>query len=66
MTIPSYLASMPDWMRIVSAQVNPVLNGYPYIQLDADPAAPLPGFTYYNSTTGKVRTWDGSAWNNHY
>lgn len=66
MSIPSFLASMPDWMRIVAAQVNPMLNGYPYIQLDSEPASPSAGFTYFDTGTGKVRTYDGSAWNNHY
>lgn len=66
MSIPSFLASTADWMRQVAVQVNPLLNGYPFMPLDADPAAPSPGFTYYSTVTGKVRTWDGSAWNDHY
>jgi len=24
------------------------------------------GYTYYDRTTKKVRTWDGSAWKDHY
>jgi len=64
--IPSFLSSLPDWMRIVSTQVNPVLQGYPFMSLETDPADPMPGFTYYNSVAGVVRTWDGSAWNDHY
>ena len=67
MNIPSSWASIPDWMRMVAAAVNPSLNGYPFLSLADDPPDPAhPGFTYYNTTTDKVRTWDGAAWNNHY
>lgn len=66
MTVPSQWASLPDWMRIVAVKVNRLLQGYPYLQLDSDPASPTESFTYYNTTSHKVRTWDGSAWNNHW
>lgn len=65
--IPASWASLADWQRMVALQVNPLLQGYPYLQLGADPTStPAAGFTYFNTSTGKVRTWDGSAWNNHY
>lgn len=68
MSVPSQWGSIPDWMRMVARDLNPVTNGYPFMQLDADPASPTAGFTYYNTTTGKVRTWDGvgGAWRDHY
>ena len=34
----------------------------PNIQNDRIPE----GFTYYDKTSKKVRTWDGSAWKDHY
>jgi hypothetical protein len=66
--IPSSWASLPDWMRIVASKVNPVLQGFPYMQLASDPNSPTAGFTYYNTTTGRVRTYDGvaAAWKDHY
>jgi len=64
--IPSFLASVSDWMRIVALKVNPVLNGYPFKPLEAEPADPREGFTYYDTDLQKVRTWDGAAWNNHW
>lgn len=66
MSIPSYLASVADWMRIVSLKVNPLLQGRIYIQAASDPADPVEGFTYYNTTSHVVRTWDGSAWQDHW
>ncbi|WP_372732228.1 hypothetical protein [Novosphingobium sp.] len=30
------------------------------------PASPVEGETYYDSGTKKVRTWDGTAWQNHW
>lgn len=68
MSVPSSWASIEDWMRMVARDLNPLTQGYPYPQLDSDPGSPTGGFTYYNTTTGKVRTWDGvgSAWRDHY
>lgn len=64
--IPASWASIQDWMRMVALQVNPVLQGYPYMQLEADPASPTEGFTYYNRTSHKVRTFDGTIWRDHW
>lgn len=64
--IPSSWGSVPDWMRMVALKVNPMLQGYPFMQLDSDPASPTAGFTYFNTDTGKVRTWTGAAWADHY
>lgn len=51
---------------MAALKLNPIINGYPFMQLDADPASVDVGFTYFNTGTGKVRTWTGSAWANHY
>ena len=66
MSIPSQWGSIPDWMRIVARDLNPIVEGYPFMSLDSDPASPTAGFTYFNTGTGKVRTWTGSAWADHY
>lgn len=55
-----------EWKRIVTAALNQRLNGYSIPSFDAAPASPTAGFTYYDTTLGKVRTWDGLVWNNHF
>lgn len=64
--IPTQWTSLPDWQRMVAGALNRILQGYTWQHLDSDPGSPTEGFTYYNTTTHKVRTWDGSAWNNHW
>lgn len=62
MNIPLSWASVPDWMRLVATAVNPILQGRPFMELDADPASPPRGFTYLNITSGKLRFYNGSVW----
>jgi hypothetical protein len=64
--IPFSWASVPDWMRQVATQVNPIISGYPFPAYSSAPANPNAGFTYFDTTLTKVRTWDGLAWNNHW
>lgn len=64
--IPSQWGSVPDWMRMVALYVNPFLVGYPFKKLKAAPPDPQEGFTYYDETLKKVRTWDGAGWQNHW
>lgn len=68
MSVPSSWGSITDWMRMVARDLNPLTQGYPFVNLDSDPASPTQSFTYYNTTTGKVRTWDhvGGVWRDHY
>lgn len=66
MTIPSSWASVQDWMRMVARDVNPLTQGYPFMSLDTAPGSPAAGFTYYDTTLNKVRTWNGSSWQNHF
>jgi len=63
--IPSAWASVPDWMRIVAARVNRLLQGYPIPTFETEPADPSPSFTYFDSALGYSRTWNGSAWMNY-
>jgi hypothetical protein len=53
-------------MRLVASALNQSLNGYPFSQFTTAPADPKAGYTYYDTTLNKVRTWDGAAWNNHW
>jgi hypothetical protein len=57
-----------DWPRRVATAINSLTNrfsrgrSFPFDDLDADPASPGEGQTYYNTTTHKVRTFDGTVW----
>ncbi len=64
--IPPSWANIKDWQRIVALKVNPSLQGYPFMSLPAAPTDPRAGMTYYDTALGKVRTWNGSSWNNHF
>ena len=64
--IPAKWASVPDWMRIVAQEVNQRIGGYPFPSFATAPADVNAGYTYYDTALGKVRTWDGAAWNNHF
>lgn len=61
-------ARITDWPRRVANAINSLIflfdqrRQYPFEQLDADPANPERGRTYYNNVTNKVRTYDGSTW----
>ena len=66
MSIPAQWDSLPDWMRMVARDLNPVVQGYPFMQLSSAPASPTTGFTYFDTSLNKVRTWDGAAWQNHW
>ena len=61
--IPPSLSSVPEWQRIVANAVNPMLQGYPFLNLDSDPGSVNAGFVYYNTTTNKLRCFDGTLWN---
>lgn len=64
--IPSNWRDMGRWQALVAQFVNPLLQGYPFKSLDTDPSDVEPGFTYFNTTSAVVRTWDGTTWNNHW
>lgn len=58
----------PDWVRDVANAVNTLIKGnpLPFVRLAAAPADPETSETYYDTTLSKVRTWDGSAWRDHW
>lgn len=68
MAVPALLnaAGLLEWARRVRLALNPVVQGYPYQSLDTAPTGIEASFTYYDTTLGKVRTWDGVIWNNHF
>lgn len=51
---------------MVALALNPLTQGYPFMQLASNPTSPTVGFTYYNTTDNVVRTWDGSNWQDHW
>jgi len=57
-----------DWIRRVALAVNWLLSrrSYPFDQLATAPATPAEGRTYYDTVTHKARTWDGTAWQDHW
>ncbi len=66
MTVPAIWANVADWQRMVARDLNPLTQGYPFLQADSDPQSPDEGFTYYNTTIHVIRTWDGSVWRDHW
>lgn len=42
------------------------LTSRPFEILSTAPSNPREADTYYDSTLKKVRTWDGTQWNNHW
>lgn len=69
----------PQWRRGVAIAINWLLGtlerrlaaveGYratPFVSLAAAPSSPVEGQTYYDTTLHKVRTWDGTAWQDHF
>lgn len=66
MSIPSSWGSISDWMRMVAKDLNPVVEGYPFMQLSSEPASPTEGFTFYDTTDHVVKTYDGTTWQAHW
>jgi hypothetical protein len=66
--IPETSASA-DWPRLVAQVVNKHskdIAALPFSKLATAPADPVEGQTYYDTALHKMRTWDGSAWQNHW
>jgi hypothetical protein len=63
--LPPTASNMAEWVRKVSAAVNTLLRARetPFLELDTAPTNPGRGQAYYDTTTNKVRIWNGSAWN---
>jgi hypothetical protein len=57
-----------DWARRVAEIVNGLMvgNPTPFVRLAAAPSDPVEGQSYYDTVLTKVRTWDGSSWQDHW
>ena len=56
-----------DWPRRVAQAVNRLLRGSTgFERLDAEPNDPFEGQSYYDTTDHVARTWDGTAWMDHW
>lgn len=61
--VPVTFANVTEWARKIANAVNALIDGQgQFTRLDADPSNPNPGYTYYNTSTNKLRLWDGSTW----
>ncbi|MGR4893344.1 hypothetical protein ACIPPQ_20155 [Sphingopyxis sp. LARHCG72] len=78
MTIPSYNRTA-DWPRLVAAAINALENkvrtllGMTAYTVEtvtftpiAEPVSPVEGMTYLDSASGKLRTYAGGIWNDHW
>lgn len=55
--------------RIVAGMISDAITEakpHPFEELSGAPASPDEGRTYYDTTLHKARTWDGSAWQDHW
>jgi len=68
MSLPNPNYTQSEWNREAKRQLDPLISGYPFPTLAADPitANLRAGYTYFNSVSTKVRTWDGALWQIHY
>lgn len=76
MTLVPVDAKRQDWPRLVAQAINRLLNRVSTLETHAvttitftpttEPASPVEGMTYYDSGTQKLRTYDGTIWNDHW
>lgn len=72
-------AKRTDWPRLVADAINRTLRRTDALESAsaytvntvtftpiAEPVTPVEGMTYYDSTSNKVRTYDGTIWNDHW
>jgi hypothetical protein len=56
-------SALLEWARRVRLTLNPIAQGYPFQQLDADPTDVGEGFTYFNTVSKTTRQFNGTVWN---
>jgi hypothetical protein len=66
--VPTTEGQREKWVKDVADSLNQAEKGYPYIRSDTAPALDSveAGYTYFDTVLGKVRTFDGAAFNNHW
>lgn len=57
-------AKTQDWPRKVANAINALLRrrSSPFDMFAAEPTDPTEGMTYYDTTTHKLRVYDGTIW----
>jgi hypothetical protein len=66
--VPTTEGVRPQWVRAVALALNKIIGGYPYPFYEADPpiSGLKEGFTYWNTTTHKPRSFDGTVFVDHF
>ena len=66
-------ANRKDWPRLVAKRVNEMENRLRELEAGtftfspaSEPTDPEPGLTYFDSGTNKLRTYDGTTWQDHW
>lgn len=55
--------NVPRWIRSAALAINSLIRPTSmFFAPGAEPPDPTEGQTYYDATTHKLRTYDGSAW----
>lgn len=62
--IPPTATSIPEWIRKAATAINSLLVRQPFPLLAAEPADPVAGQAYWDTTLGKARVFDGTSWQN--
>lgn len=70
MTLPVTTHDIKDWVRRAAKIVNTLSetnnSGQCIFTAQSEPTSPVAGQTYFDSTTDKLRTYDGTVWQDHW
>ena len=66
MSLPLITHNVNDWIRQAAIAINQLSrNAYHYTPID-EPNNPVAGMTYFDKTSNKLRTYDGTVWQVHW
>lgn len=65
-TAQGNITTLQGNVTTLQGQVAPLVAGHPFQELASAPSSPTEGQTYYDTALHKVRTWDGSLWQDHW
>lgn len=69
-TLQAVLGNIDERVSVMSGAVSvmsgAIENGLDFRQSEAAPSSATEGYSYYDTTIRKVRTWDGSDWKDHW